>query len=230
MKLKSIILWASLLLNVGIISGFILRHQNFSRQQIAASNAPSETELWQRARIDVINSLPVDTASIVFMGTSLTNGFELDEMFGNVHVKNRGVGGATTAEILTFLDKIVKGKPKKIFLEGGINDLFKSKPVDTVVINFAAMIDKIKAVSPATKIYLTSMFPVGHQRDSVQGKIVVCNNELKKLCHTTGVMYMDMYNALTSTGVLSDSLTFDGIHLNGAGYEIWKNDIAFAVN
>lgn len=58
------------------------------------------------------------------------------------------------------LNSILKGKPAKIFLLIGINDVSRGTSADTIVNQIARITRKIKEDSPKTKLYLQSILPV----------------------------------------------------------------------
>lgn len=74
-------------------------------------------------RATLFEVLPTSKKDIIFLGNSITNGGEWAELLGNPHVKNRGISGDRADTMLDRLHVITKGKPAKIFLLIGINDL-----------------------------------------------------------------------------------------------------------
>ena len=68
-------------------------------------------------RSSLFNKLSITSKDIVFIGNSITNGAEWNELFPQKRVKNRGISGDTSEGVFDRLDAIVKGKPAKIFLE-----------------------------------------------------------------------------------------------------------------
>jgi len=83
---------------------------------------------YQRAAL--FDSLGVDSADIVLLGNSLTNGGEWDELLGMPNAVNRGISGDTTEGIADRLGSITRGKPAKIFLMAGVNDVSHDIPAD----------------------------------------------------------------------------------------------------
>ena len=57
------------------------------------------------------------------------------------------------------LDPIVKGKPAKIFLLIGINDVSRGTSADKIISEISMIVRKIKQESPKTKLYLP-VFPL----------------------------------------------------------------------
>ena len=96
----------------------------------------------------MFEELPVTSSDIIFLGNSITNGAEWAELFKNKHVKNRGISGDICMGVYDRLDAILKGKPAKIFLLIGINDVSRGTPADTIVSRIEMIVRKInKAIS-----------------------------------------------------------------------------------
>jgi len=94
---------ASLLLVLGLLFGA----NSFAQQE------KYTTYYYQRATL--FEQLPITSTDIVFLGNSLTDGCEWTELFGNPHIKNRGISGDEVMGIYDRIDPILKGKPAKIF-------------------------------------------------------------------------------------------------------------------
>lgn len=186
---------------------------------------------YQRATL--FEELPVTSKDIVFLGNSITNGGEWGELFGNKHVKNRGISGDVCMGVYERLNPILKGKPAKIFLLIGINDVSRGASADTVVNQIARITRKIKADSPKTKLYLQSVLPVtdyykmfgGHTKHwQMIGEI---NEKLMILADQENVTYIDLYSHFVDpiTGKMKTEYSNDGLHLLGKGYKMWAEII-----
>ena len=105
-------------------------------------------------RASLFEVLSITSEDIVFIGNSITNGGEWIELFNDNRLKNRGISGDVSEGIYDRLGSITKGKPKKMFLMIGINDIAKNIPVDTISKNIEKIILKIKKDSPQTIVYL----------------------------------------------------------------------------
>ena len=57
------------------------------------------------------------------------------------------------------LAPIIKGKPAKIFLMIGINDIAHHLSTDSIVKNITKIIRKIKKETPSTQLYIQSLLP-----------------------------------------------------------------------
>lgn len=179
--------------------------------------------------------LPVRSSDIVFLGNSITDGGEWAELFSNPKIKNRGISGDRTKWLLKRLDPIIKGKPKKLFLMIGINDLARNVAPETIVANIAKLLERFATESPRTKIYVQSILPVNgvdiksrfKTHISQNERVVATNKLIKALCEgRKNVLYVDLFPALAdANGRLDKRYTNDGLHLMGAGYLAWKEAI-----
>ena len=127
------------------------------------------------------------------------------------------------------LDAILKGKPAKIFLLIGINDVSRGTPADTIVSRIEMIVRKIKADSPKTKLYLQSVLPVTDHYNMFKGHtsrwqvIPEINKGLVGLAEKEGATYIDLYSHFIDkqTGKMNTTYTNDGLHLLGKAYLKW---------
>ena len=181
-------------------------------------------------RATLFESLPVTSSDIIFLGNSLTDGCEWAELFGSPRIKNRGISGDVVMGIFDRIDPVLKGKPAKIFVLTGINDVSHDLTADSVLVLYRTLVNKIKADSPKTKLYIQSLLPVNdeftrfpkvHNKTQV---ILDINKGLKQLAKEKKCTYIDLYSHLIAPGTqsLDKKYTNDGLHLLGAGYMVWK--------
>lgn len=179
-------------------------------------------DAYMRNTAALQNSLPIDTTDIVFIGNSLTSNFPIYEMFGNPHIKNRGVGSNKLIDMVNRVEPIAAQRPKKIFIEGGINDLLYGAPVENALGTYQLLIEFIRSKSPGTKLYIQSTLPTSGESIVVMPAIDSLNNQLKKFCSEENITFVDLHPALRKGQGLDTSLTWDGIHLNIKGYRKWQ--------
>lgn len=192
-----------------------------------AQEQKHSTFYYQRATLFEV--LPTSKSDIIFLGNSITNGGEWAELLRNPHAKNRGISGDTTQGVLDRLSTITKGKPSKIFLLIGTNDLSCGKSVDEVAKNVEKIVERVKRESPKTKLYVQSVFPVNPKFNKFLGHmnrqkdIAALNAKIKAVAARHGVTYIDVYKSLVipSTDVMNPEYTNDGLHLLGKGYQKW---------
>lgn len=186
---------------------------------------------FHEQRRTLFELLPTSSQDIIFLGNSITNGGEWSELFNDCHVKNRGISGDISIGIYERLETIIKGKPAKIFLMIGINDIALGVEADSIIFNMNLIVDKIKSESPDTRIYLQSILPVSDEFNmfsghSSRGHVVKeVNEQLKTLAVKKMVTYIDLYSSFINreTGKISSKYTNDGLHLLGEGYLLWRD-------
>ena len=160
------------------------------------------------------------------LGNSITNGCEWHELFNNPNIKNRGISSDVSMGVYDRLDPIIKGKPAKIFLMIGINDIAHHLSTDSIVKNITQIIRKIKKETPSTQLYIQSLLPTNDSFErfkTIVGKtpqIIEINQQLEELAPIEKYTYIDLFPHLT---VLDPQYTNDGLHLLGDGYLVWKD-------
>ncbi len=196
----------------------------------ASMNASAEkfSELYYQ-RASLFDALGVDSTSIVLVGNSLTHGCEWHELLGMPNVLNRGINGDIAEGINQRLDGVLKGKPAKIFLLCGVNDVSHDLTADSIATAVEGLVDRILTESPTTRLYLQSLLPINNSfaryrllTDKEQ-TIRDINTRLQKMASSKGVTWIDLYpHFADENGNLKAELTNDGLHLLAPGYMIWK--------
>ena len=182
---------------------------------------------YQRASL--FDTLGTSPSSIVMLGNSLTHGCEWHELLGNPNVVNRGINGDIAEGIDLRLDGILRGRPAKIFLLCGVNDVSHDLSADSIASAVEAIVGRIQRESPTTKVYLQSLLPINNsfgRYKRIFGKeqtIRDINTRLQKMASSKGVTWIDLYpHFADENGNLKAELTNDGLHLLAPGYMIWK--------
>ncbi|MBS1620761.1 MAG: family 20 glycosylhydrolase [Bacteroidetes bacterium] len=210
---------------------FVLLFQQFSGAQIhlpSYSDSLFPSYYWQR--VTLFNSLPKSKEDIIFLGNSITDGGEWSELFNDSNIKNRGISGDITAGVINRLDDVVTGRPSKIFLLIGTNDLARNISTDSVVKNIFLIADYVQHQSPSTKLYVQSILPV----NDVYGKFPTHTPNGKKINDVNSLLaqnatthhytYINLHSVFAdANGRFKSSLTNDGLHLKGEAYLIWKH-------
>lgn len=184
-------------------------------------------------RVSLFELLPIDEDDIVFLGNSITDGGEFDELFCNENIKNRGITSDVIEGVENRLNQVLRGKPKKIFLLIGINDVSHKLSAKQIAAAYARLVDKIVVGSPTTKLYIQSIMPIDNDFRryknlfGTENVITEVNALLQKVATERGVTYIDLTSALADeqTGKLKKEFTNDGLHLTGEGYKAWADAI-----
>lgn len=176
-------------------------------------------------RKTLFETLPITSKDIVFLGNSITDGAEWAEIFDNPRIKNRGISGDRTQGVLDRLYQVTDGKPKKIFLLIGINDL-TAVETSQVIDNIKKIIDRVGTETPKTKLYVQSIMPVGERLKNKMDLVPGVNKAIKEYCEQKGVTYIDLHPALADeNGLLRKDYSNDQLHIMGEGYKAWADVI-----
>ena len=194
-----------------------------------------DIEAWNKAmkayyyhRKEQFEMLPNTENEIIMLGNSITDQCEWHELFNDINIKNRGIGGDDTDGILERLSEITESQPKKIFILIGTNDLAYGKSSDHVMSNYRKIIEQIKRESPKTKIYVQSVLPVDDALHYTRPnpEIIKINDQLADLAKENQLTYIDLWSYFKdNTGKLNYEYSIDGLHLNANGYKLWKKII-----
>jgi len=195
---------------------------------------PYHTE-WARGhypkRIEEFKNNPLKLGDIVFIGNSITEGGnDWSAKFGIPNIRNRGIAGDVTDGVLKRLGEITHFKPKKVFLLIGINDLFNLQDAkqipstDYIGNNIRTIAKMISEKSPDTKIYVHTILPT--DKESMKANITKVNDIIKARETDGTYTVIDLHSVFTNNqGLLKSELTYDGTHLNDAGYKVWVDFI-----
>ena len=111
-------------------------------------------------------------ATVLFIGTSLTAGYGLDDpsdaypaVVGRMldsakipaRVLNLGVSGETSAGALARIDWVLRNPADVIVLETGANDGLRGLSVEAARANIQAMLDRVRSVRPRARVLLVQM-------------------------------------------------------------------------
>jgi lysophospholipase L1-like esterase len=180
------------------------------------------------SRVAKFEAEPVVTGRVIFLGNSITQGGDWPALTGDSTAINRGVGADLTFGLRDRLADVTRRKPSKLFILIGINDISKDIPDAVIAAEYRAIIDTVRARSPATKIFVQSILPLNPtvknfpQHYDKQSRVVAVNKLLKQMAHDTKSTYIDLWPAVIDRqGHLDASLTADGLHLTRPGYERW---------
>lgn len=179
-------------------------------------------------RMELFRFSPIKKEQIVFFGNSITEIGKWSSYFPNHDVVNRGISGDNTDGMIARIHEVVKGKPEKIFLMAGINDISLQRSNEVILRQTKLLLRQIKAGSPDTEIFVQSILPINAQKlkysrlKDKQQQIEDYNTMLKAMCNEMDITYIDVYSKLLdSPRNLNPQYTQDGLHINNEAYQEW---------
>jgi lysophospholipase L1-like esterase len=166
---------------------------------------------------------------VVFLGDSITDGWNLAEYFPDKPYINRGISGQTTPQMLIRLrPDVIALKPRVVVILAGTNDIAgNTGPMTNEMIqdNYASMAELARA--NGIKVVFASVLPVHDygktkvtERRSPE-QILQLNQWLKSYCAKNGHVHLDYFSKMVDDkGMLKVELANDGLHPNAEGYKI----------
>jgi lysophospholipase L1-like esterase len=114
----------------------------------------------------------------------------------------------------------------------GINDFAdRGRSVSSVFSRYRAVVARLGRAG--AQVYVQSTLPCNEIKArwkscaSLNPKIRQLNTRLAALAsELDNVTYVDLWPVLVGKGGLRKDITYDGVHLNGEGYRLWKEAIA----
>jgi acyl-CoA thioesterase I len=171
---------------------------------------------------------PAGQDRVIFMGDSITEGWNLEQSFPGKPYINRGIGGQTSSQmLLRFRQDVLDLKPKVVVILAGTNDFAENTgPVtlDQVEGNLMSMAQLAEANGIA--VVLCSVLPTVHfswhpDLENPALRIAALNKWMGTYAAQKDYTFVDYYSAMKdASGGLPPNLSRDGVHPLPAGYAI----------
>lgn len=179
-------------------------------------------EHWFK-RVNLFSTERVPQNAVLFIGDSITEGFYLQGYMPNVPTINRGISADFASGVVDRLELLnIDSKPRAALLMIGTNNITCTHELDKYIEDVATVMKYLQINAPQARLYIQTILPLGKEW-SVAPKVREYNEKLAKLASELGVGFLDIYSLLQENDYLPASLSGDGVHLNGTGYQIWTN-------
>ncbi len=167
---------------------------------------------------------PPQLGDVVFLGDSLVHGAEWAVQYPELRVRNFGIAGDTTSDVLERLGDIGSSRPSVVALMIGTNDVTRgSRPADTVD-GIMTIVRELKDASPNTAVLVHTLLPrqrryrrwIGAVNEGVRQSVLPLADEL-----------IDLHPVFVDArGRLRPELSNDRLHLLPCGYTLWKEHLS----
>lgn len=176
-----------------------------------------------------LEAQPAPPGRVVFLGDSITEGWDLNRDFPGKPYVNRGIGGQTTAQMLVrMFPDVIDLHPAAVILLAGTNDISANTGPETL----RMVEENIQAITELAqkhgiKVILCAVMPVSDYTQSKQtahrppADILKLNAWLRGYASEAHTEFADYYSALVdSKGMLKEGHADDGLHPNVKGYAL----------
>jgi lysophospholipase L1-like esterase len=227
--MRKTLLIVSLVLNLAFISGsvvFIYMKGGlpFLKRKLYSSELTGKSLYELKA--EIYSSMPQHPDDILFFGNSMVAYCDWAELYQDATIKNRGISGDNIEGLYRRLEGSLRIRPRKIFVMIGPNDLSKGRSVDYVVEGIVKITHKIKTLHPGIKPYVVSLLPNWYRPERPNDSIRKINDRLMESSRDAGFEFIDIHDAFTGEdGQLNPTYSLDGLHLNGKGYLLFKDQM-----
>ena len=215
----------------------VVRLRSLVANAVAGSICPAPRSYfahYYKRFLQFMDEPAITSKDIVMLGNSLTEGGgDWGKRLGKDNVINRGISGDEVMGVYDRLHQILPGRPAKLFLLIGVNDVSHDLSTDSIVYRIDQTLTRIQKESPETKVYLQSLLPINESFNRYKRltnktyQIPEINARLETLAKEKKITFINLYPLFTEKGtnVLKKELTYDGLHLNDEGYKVWVDAI-----
>lgn len=183
--------------------------------------------LWMKRRSGWAAQAAGDVGSVVFLGDSITQGWNDDfrGKFDDLKVANRGISGDTTRGMLIRLEEdVLVLKPAAVVMLMGTNDLEEAATPAQVAENFKLIVGGLKSHNPEMPIVVCEVFPSSAKKKRPADKIKKVNELYRAAVYgDPQITVLDTWTLFADDkGDAKEEEFPDLLHPNGIGYEKWS--------
>jgi len=212
-----------------ILAGFCLVLASpFAAAQLQTGSAIWEQDIQKFEAADKAN--PPKPGAIVFIGSSsIEHWKDVASDFPDKRVLNRGFGGSRIADSTYYAGRfIVPYKPSMVVFYAGDNDINDGHSAQQVFDDYVAFVARVRKDLPATPIAYISIKP-SPSRAKLLPVMREANAKVRAYAAThPHLIYIDVASKMLDAGGQPRAELFleDRLHMNRAGYDLWRGIIA----
>ncbi|GKS99874.1 GDSL family lipase [Acidovorax sp. SUPP3434] len=199
----------------------------------AAATSPSAYARWQSS-MDAFAAADKErlpqAGGVLFVGSSTIRFWtDVAEDFRQLPVViNRGFGGSTMADCNHFVKNLVlQYRPRHVMVYAGDNDLAEGRTPEQILESFRSFVQTVRAELPDTRISYISIKP-SPSRVALMPQMQQANALLAQYVRTVpNSDYIDVFSAMLDASGQPRAELFgpDRLHMNDAGYDLWRTVI-----
>lgn len=173
---------------------------------------------------------PPPAQPVVFTGSSSVRLWKtLATDFPGVPVLNRGFGGSQVRDAAWYADEVaIRYQPRRILVYAGDNDINAGRTPAQVLADFQAFVARVHRDLPGTPVGYLAIKPSPSRASQLPAQQEA--NALVRAWadRTAGVDYVDVATPmLDARGQPREELFIeDRLHMNDAGYALWRDVVA----
>ncbi len=178
---------------------------------------------------------------IVMLGNSLTHGVDWNNLLGRNDVVEMGIVSDILSGYFNRIHYVTELKPQICFILGGLNDIYQWIPVETIFDDYVKVVERLRR-SGITVIIQSTLYAgrdwgkdwlaannpeanaaeINKERNTQVDRL---NMLLRNYAVKNSIEYIDLNTLMSRGNYLRSEITYDGVHLNAAGYKIWGREV-----
>ncbi|HJT18818.1 MAG TPA: GDSL-type esterase/lipase family protein [Nitrospira sp.] len=208
---------------------------------VGCDRSPYNSDDWQLQRHAELNEIARrGDIDLVFLGDSITQKWEDvgSEVWGRYYAQrkaaNFGIKGDRTEHVVWRIDhgNLDGIHPKTIVVLIGTNDAYVGRTPQEIANGVIAVVQKLRAKVPDSKILVLGIFPSGERPDNAQRlRTRAANMILSKVVNGTNVRFLDIGDRFVNRdGTISKHMMPDFWHLGPEAYALWAEALEPVLN
>ena len=195
---------------------------------------PTRFEADIRAFEAADHQRPPPKGGIVFIGSSsIKNWTNVAADFPGLPILNRGFGGSTLADAVYYEDRILLSyHPRLVVLYAGDNDIEMGRSPERVARDYRAFVARLRSGLPRARLVFVSIKPSPARR-AVIDRARQANRLIRaEVARDSLASYVDVFTPMLDPAGQPRSELFlpDSLHMNRAGYLLWRSRLAPVVH
>lgn len=194
----------------------------------AEEPAPAEPFASEIHLFDIEDEIyPPTACRTLFVGSSSIRFWSrLAEAFPDRKTVRRGFGGATIADVTYYFDRLVlPHRPAAIVFYAGENDINAGRSPELVLAAFVQFMDRKSAALGDTPVYFVAIKPSFARADDFPAQSRANELIAAYARERADLAFIDVVAGMMEAGRPKDIYIRDGLHMNEAGYGIWRKVI-----
>ena len=173
---------------------------------------------------------PPPRGAIVAVGSSSMRGWHrrMAEDLAPLQVIPRGFGGSNMADALHFVDELVlRHEPRAVLLYEGDNDAALGASPERILADFDAFTNAVHQRLPEARVYVLAIKP-SLARWQLWDVMQAANAALAERAEADPrIVFVDVATPMLDADgrPQADIFIADGLHMNDAGYDIWRDAV-----
>jgi len=166
---------------------------------------------------------------IVFTGSSCIRRWtHLAADVPGLPVVNRGFGGCQLADVYHYADRrVIPYAPREVVITAGGNDVNAKKPPRVVFGDFVGLMSKLRAALPDAQWVFISC-PPSPKRWEQTPQIREVTSRIAACCRRHEITFVNTFDLMPGPDGVPrpDLYDTDQLHVNEAGYALWREALA----